>query len=613
MTKEEITQRSFASKVRGVSETEVRTFLKRIADEFEQLTGREDTLLSRVADLEKQLNEKPKVSKQELLENLGEETARVLSSAEEAAEKMLKEAKEESDRLISEATSKADEIVTGAKAQSEQKMSETQARVKSLQESAQRNAETIIEESRTRGREIHDETVVVREKILKDLLRRRDLLLEQIDELRKGREELLESYKTVKNSFQKATDALQSVETKASSELMSNPIDVDELLKSPVQLPELLNPSNNIDPGKPIVIDQSASQSEQSQESAESSADVSAQDESKEDSSNETNENSSESKGKFSRYMKDALGVGDDGAEVASTVTPIPKEPVKAIDIKEDVKEKVQEKAEEDKSSKKDVNALFKSLKQQSAESEDDSDDKAVETEVKDEIKESAKDIKKEKKSEKKSKKKSAIDLRNDFFDEVTTGILRKAKRQLQDEQNEVLEALRTTKSKKKLSAEAVLIDIETHEKVWTELLREDLEKVFSAGAKTVSKKSFTYSDDALHFAINWITASLRETISLAIDEGDQAEASTRVGARYREWRNNDLKGALFDSMSAAYNNGVVVAADGSTLNWKVEKAGRCPDCDDNSLEATSAGETFPTGQIAPPAHTGCKCVLTVA
>ena len=42
MTSEEIVQRGFGSKVRGLSETDVRSFLKRVAEEVERLGNRED-------------------------------------------------------------------------------------------------------------------------------------------------------------------------------------------------------------------------------------------------------------------------------------------------------------------------------------------------------------------------------------------------------------------------------------------------------------------------------------------------------------------------------------------------------------------------------------------
>ena len=49
----------------------------------------------------------------------------------------------------------------------------------------------------------------------------------------------------------------------------------------------------------------------------------------------------------------------------------------------------------------------------------------------------------------------------------------------------------------------------------------------------------------------------------------------------------------------------------GRLLRWVVDDDGPCPDCDDNTLAGpTPKGEPFPTGQLHPPAHPGCRCLL---
>jgi hypothetical protein len=47
-------------------------------------------------------------------------------------------------------------------------------------------------------------------------------------------------------------------------------------------------------------------------------------------------------------------------------------------------------------------------------------------------------------------------------------------------------------------------------------------------------------------------------------------------------------------------------------LRWIVDDdGGPCPDCDDDALAGpTRKGDPFPTGQLHPPAHPGCRCVL---
>lgn len=375
MTAEEIIQRGFPTKVRGISETEVRSFLKRVAAEVERLGAREDELEAQIEALENSSNSKPKVSKHELLENLGEQTARVLSSAEEAAELMMNEAREKSEKMVSEAKQKADELVKRAQAKSDTQLEDIHARVRSLHESAERDVDTLVEEARVFGREIFQESVVVREQILKDLLRRRDLLLEQIEELRRGREELLESYKVVKGSFQKATDALHAVEEKASSELLANPIDVDALLKAPVELPGVLEsgqpvPQRDISPetgnksqnDKPVVV--------VSEESAQ--AEVPEQPEQTPSLEDQEVPTITGKKKSLKKYMKGALGVGEE--QKPSVINPDDVESgiaqesavIKIVaPTQEEPKVESQDPSGAQAAPKKDVGELFKSLKEQ--------------------------------------------------------------------------------------------------------------------------------------------------------------------------------------------------------------------------------------------------------
>ena len=75
--------------------------------------------------------------------------------------------------------------------------------------------------------------------------------------------------------------------------------------------------------------------------------------------------------------------------------------------------------------------------------------------------------------------------------------------------------------------------------------------------------------------------------------------------------QNQSLEEALFDALTVAWARGVYDASpDGTVLRWVPVTEGRCADCDDNSLEPTVKGSSFPTGQSYPPAHPGCRCML---
>jgi hypothetical protein len=105
----------------------------------------------------------------------------------------------------------------------------------------------------------------------------------------------------------------------------------------------------------------------------------------------------------------------------------------------------------------------------------------------------------------------------------------------------------------------------------------------------------------------------LHERLVDAIDGAgdDDTSVTQRLGARYREFKGQELDAIVGDTLAAAWALGVYDAAPkGATLHWVAAVEGQCPDCDDNALEPTVKGEAFPTGQPHPPAHPGCRCLL---
>jgi len=64
--------------------------------------------------------------------------------------------------------------------------------------------------------------------------------------------------------------------------------------------------------------------------------------------------------------------------------------------------------------------------------------------------------------------------------------------------------------------------------------------------------------------------------------------------------------------VTMAFSRAAFAAApDGAVLRWVFGDEGPCPDCDDNALAGpTAKGEPYPTGQLHPPAHAGCRCLL---
>jgi hypothetical protein len=112
------------------------------------------------------------------------------------------------------------------------------------------------------------------------------------------------------------------------------------------------------------------------------------------------------------------------------------------------------------------------------------------------------------------------------------------------------------------------------------------------------------------------LVTPMRDRVSAAITDApdpDPDAIAQRIGARYREWKGQELEARVGDVLAATYARGVYDAApEGARLQWVPARPGKCSDCDDNALEPTVRGERFPTGQPFPPAHPGCRCSLEV-
>jgi cell division septum initiation protein DivIVA len=206
----------------------------------------------------------------------------------------------------------------------------------------------------------------------------------------------------------------------------------------------------------------------------------------------------------------------------------------------------------------------------------------------------------------------------------ATAGLMRRAKRILQDDQNEFLDAMRRQRAK--VDPAKLLPGLELQVAVWAEVLAPAVDEVYRAGRDTVAPGARTAAPKRLVSDLaESLVVPLRErllaTVAGVLDEGPYEPAAelhralgAAVGARYREWRSQDLEALVGDLLSAAYARGAFDAAPaGARLRWIPAEVDHCPDCDDNALEATVKGQPFPTGQTYPPAHPGCRCMLALA
>ena len=208
---------------------------------------------------------------------------------------------------------------------------------------------------------------------------------------------------------------------------------------------------------------------------------------------------------------------------------------------------------------------------------------------------------------------------RDELLSPIAHELVRQSKRVLQNEQNEILDTLRRERGRPE--AEKLLPPLSRQVEAWSEVLAPAITEAYVAARSAAAPESEPVKDAPQRMVtgmVEVLVTPLRDRLLAAVDESLADDANPdviahRIGARYREWKGEELDGRIRDLLAAVYARGVYDAApEGSRLRWVPAEQGQCPDADDNALEPTRRGERFPTGQQFPPAHPGCRCLLAV-
>ncbi len=216
-----------------------------------------------------------------------------------------------------------------------------------------------------------------------------------------------------------------------------------------------------------------------------------------------------------------------------------------------------------------------------------------------------------------------AIRARRDaVITEVTPELLKRSRRMLRDEENLLLDSVRS--SRRHHDPDRLLSDRILEGAAWSDLLTPMVKAVYLEGCIAVGKKNSDSSvPDRVLFELsevfyNPLRERLANTIRAIVSEGPYESNNELVrvmgsalSARFREWRGGDLEEHATYVLAAAFTRGCYDGAGpGVCLKWVSDEPGRCPDADDNALEPTTKGRSFPTGQKYPPAHPGCRCFV---
>ena len=604
---------------RGFEQEEVRDLLRGVSAELARLQERERFLESELRAMQTRGLSAPGALDEEMVTALlGEETARVLTSAREAAKQQIARAAETAERLVREASSDAARIRQEAEIESSRKRNDAVADV-----------EAEIELAKQQGREMVIEAREYREKVLSELARRRELAREQIEHLIHDRDRLVAAFDRARLAANDVVGDLTEFD-ELSEEVarisgLSTPVDATapiffDYTKEPDAIPQS---SESIE-GEKVVgviaesIDSITIETVDSVEVVEvveaeeiiEVEEVIVVEDVVEETPDTTVVAMHEAPAGMSEHpsseppaqehiaeVVQLFGKKRKEAEAPQVVNEVVEPPVAVVEPVEAKKEPVAATPQ-----KKSVDDLFARLKQtNTAEVARTTKPKVVVPKV----------------------DQGVFDHRDEALEPIMVLITRKMKRVLADEENSMLTYLQGKKSV--VALEKVLPSADEHLQMYVEALSEDVISAAMAGAQSLSKslkadlrKRVTRSA-VMQVVSRTMDEStirpLREKIQRAVEQsnGDKDEMSNLIRSVYREMKMQRVEQQVSDIARMAYSRGAYLVLDqGTQVCWMVDPNGpSCADAEDNSLAgSTDLGSEFPTGHVHPTAHAGCRCLI---
>ncbi|HXQ75498.1 MAG TPA: DivIVA domain-containing protein [Acidimicrobiales bacterium] len=568
---DEVARHTFGTARRGFDPAEVRVFLEQIAREMESAADREEELQAAMAEAERRAAN-PVLDEATLTAALGQETARVLRSAHDAATELVTKAEADASRLRAQAEDEATQLQTRAEqnaagriAQAEAVASDvkrrTQEEVASKLEASKLEAEELVAQARAECRAMVQEAQEVRAKVLADLTRRRRVLHSQIEQLRAGRERLAETITDVRHTVDRITDELFRAEDEA--RLAAEAAGRQAAQEGPDEAPRSSSAAvglvaapapEEIGTGA-LVEDETARRQAVDDLFARLRA-----------------ERHRTADGAHDGPRSDEqlpVGPVPDGEPTSSAAAPSPPRtaaaaPPAPADARQAAPGSAGEPVEGD----------------------------AVPRDPR-------------------------LAERDEILNPVVSTLVRRLKRALQDDQNDILDRVRAGGG----WGPDVLPSTDDHQQRYLTAAVEHLRDAARSGATFAGGKP----DDAP--PVDAVAGELAAAIVVplrrrldgaggSVDVGDDSALIEHVGAAFRDWKGGRVERLAGDHALAAFSQASLAAAPSTTtLRWVVDDGGtQCPDCDDNALAGPlRRGEVFPTGHPCPPAHAGCRCLLAPA
>jgi len=627
VTPDDITRRSFPVVFRGYDQDQVRRFLKKVGDELTAARQREHELREALETARNTLAH-PELDEATLTAALGEETTRILRSAREAAADMRTKAEERVARMVQEADEHGARLRLEAEnvlARRVEEADEVAANIRAAAESDARQVHDRVqgelEAAKARGREMIAEAQAVRERVIGDLARRRRAAQIQIEQLLAGRDRLLDTYKSVRGTLDDITAQLEHAEDEARvaaeaahRRVVNTPPDDSDLEAlaaegaeehvepepAPEPAPTAAEPDAWALPEPPVTaVPPSVSVNVPLAEPVESPrpslvqlqpfdedegvriiGPVSATEPTPEPEQGPEPTTEGQPEGSvddlFARLRAERQGAVIKAQQVLADDEPaaepeVDAHPEPALHVVGDVAEG--ETADE----------AERLLGEEAAGADAD---------------------------------RVLLERRDECLEPVATDLVRRLKRVLQDEQNEVLDRLRQSRGRARVddalpaAADQAGRYRDAAVAPLTEAARTGAS--FGGGGGDVDVPARQWAQGLADELVGGLRERIARSVASAGESAEDSDAADSLGAAYRQWKTERVEQIARHHLAAAFNGGVLAGLpDGSALRWVFGDSGPCPDCDDNALAGpTAKGDPYPTGQRHPPAHAGCGCLL---
>ncbi len=609
-----ILRQPFTTVRKGYDPLEVQKYLMSLAGELRAGRDRIRELERKLAEATNRAEELEHMSPERLSALLGEETAKVIEAANRAAADIRTKAEESVARLLRDAQDRAAQMHRDAEAVLEQKTKEAEEAAAAIRaegdgliQRARADAEAATEAAQQRGREMVTEAQRVRERVLRDLVRRRKTLREQIEQLQAGRDRLIKAFAVVRSTIEVATEELDIVlpEAKAAAdEALQRAIEggdhalEEELAALTAEVDAAIANGNRANGTATTGDQQSADDGSETVSS--NGAPHETGDDQPTDGADELANAAGDERGRpYGPLARDPIA----GRHSSAVKVIVPAGPLGDPEG-------------ESVGSAGRVASLFARIRAEAEtpEGHGEAASRVIPTEGGEEQPDDGAELAELPLDERCAR----------VLAELERNLARQLKRELSDEQNEMLDAVRRDDS---VTLATVLPDPEGHAERYASAAYAPLSDAATAAGQLLPAHARTAGDaprvGALARAVGAEFAAervapvraRREICFASASEGDEDALSDALRACYREWRTQRVDGVTGDSVVAAFNRGVLVAVrPGVPMLWHLDpEASPCEQCRQNAESGRSpAGEAFPTGDHAPPLHAGCRCVLVV-